>query len=142
MKRVAGTLLSGVVVVSLLGVPAQARTKTTTRGNVSDKTMEGFAGYTFIGKTRPSNRNDTIVFQFKRVGADKWRKFKPGSYEGWNAFQAFDKPRDRINRNHGWKIWFISSVPPGRWILRAKFLQQDDLVSSAVKRWVRVGPGD
>ncbi|MGH2701548.1 MAG: hypothetical protein ACRDJ2_07200 [Actinomycetota bacterium] len=143
MRSAAGVVLAGIVIASLLAVPAQALTKTNTKGDVSDKDMEQFGGYTFKGSTRPSRRGQVVVFHFRRVGTNNWRGFKTGPADGRNAFFILDhnRPRDLI-KNHRWKVFLTPGVRPGRWVLRAKFLRQDGLASSNVKRWVRVRGSD
>jgi hypothetical protein len=142
MKR----LLVGVIAasVSLAALPAWAVTETTTRGRVNDRTMEQFGAYTFKGTTRPSDKGHIVDFHFRPVGTERWRPFKVGPADGRNAFFVLDhnRPRDRINSRHRWKILFTPGARPGRWVLRARFIRQDGLARSAVKRWVRVRGSD
>ncbi len=143
MKRAVAIALVVGVTAALLGGSAQAITKTNTKGDVSDRKMEQFGGYTFKGSTRPSRRGQVVVFHFKRAGTNHWRKFKTGPADGRNAFFILDheRPRDRI-RNHRWRVFFTPGARPGRWVLRARFLRQDGFASSNVKRWVRVRRSD
>ena len=59
--------------------------------------MEGFGAYTFIGKSRPSQRNQIVVIHLKRPQANNWRKFKPGAH----AWRACGRPAHRHERLDG-----------------------------------------
>ena len=54
MRRAVVIALVVGVTAAFLGGSAQAITKTVTKGDVSDRSMEQFGGYTFKGSTRPS----------------------------------------------------------------------------------------
>jgi hypothetical protein len=109
--------------------PEPALIRTTTSGDVSDRSMEQYGGYTFKGKTKPSKRGQKVVFHYKRPNANKWRRFKVGLADGRNAFFL-------------WKIWFTPGVKLGKWLLRAKFLRQDVYKASSVVRRVKVRASD
>ena len=147
--RQAATVALVSVILLLSSVPAKAAIDTTTLGKVCghlcpQRHLSTFGGYVFKGGTWPSQAGQTIRFDYRKRGRQSWNRF--GRYNPTGTRKAFrilrkGPPTDRLNRDHRFRIWF-SPYKTGRWVVRARFVQQDGYAASSRRVRVRVTYSD
>jgi hypothetical protein len=138
------TLMLAVALSFSFASPALSLTDTTTRGKICghecpQRRLETFSAYVFKGRTKPSKRNQVVRFYFRKKGKSEWHQFGGYKTSGVNpAFRSLiAKRRYAKIRSHRWRLTF-APYKPGRWLLKAKFLKQNGLASSSVRKRVRV----
>lgn len=136
------TVVLGMCSAILFANAAVALTPTRTNGLICQDEpchIETFSGgYIFRGITRPSQRGQKVVFEYKRAGSSTWHRF--GQEGSGKVFISPDgTTSDLINSDHEWREHFdingFTGYPHRRWVLRARFLRQDGYGGSA--EWVR-----
>lgn len=115
--------------------------RTETRGKVvaegqirAQQRLESVGSYEFRGRTEPSREGQRVIFAYRRLRGDEWRRFHTDGH----AFSTRrDRPIDRISRNDRWRIDFVP-YRTGRFVLRARFPRQDGFGRSATREHVEV----
>lgn len=128
------------------GSPATALKETETRGAIyvdgskgsSVKRLESVGRYSFRGRTTPSRKGQRVVFKYRRLHGDDWRRFgtperRPAFYDQYRERHAVD----RVNRRGRWTIDFVP-YRTGRFVLRATFPRQDGFGRSGTRERVKV----
>jgi hypothetical protein len=129
-------------------VPVAAKTKTTGKICRDEPCyIETFSGGdVFKGRTRPSEKGQKVVFEYRRRGSATWHRLGTRS-GGGKAFYCTDGTSSTKLRSNGrWRehidINGFRGYPKRRWVLRAKFLRQDSYRKSDVSVRVLAGYGD
>jgi hypothetical protein len=132
-----------------LGAPHAAR-KTKTTGKICRDEpcyLETFSGGdVFKGRTRPSDKGQKVVFEYRRRGSTKWHRLGTRSGGGKAFYSADGTSFTKLRSNGRWRehidINGFRGYPQRRWVLRAKFLRQDGYRKSDVTVRVLAGYGD